>query len=392
MAEIILKAGRERSLLRRHPWIFSGALDVVNGKADPGETVRVLDSRHEFLAWASYNPFSKITARVWSFEENDEVGPGFFRRRLSTAIAARFPLGPNEAGRLVFAESDNLPGLIIDQYGDTLVAQFLTAGADYWRKELASLALELTGAKRVYERSDAEVRELEHLEFRSGHLIGEPLTAPVVIEENGIKFEIDVNQGHKTGFYLDQKENRKRLRQLAAGREALDCFCYTGSFTVNLLSGGSTRVTSVDSSQAAIDMAKRNVELNGFSPDQVEWQSEDVFRLLREFRDRGRSFDLIILDPPKFAPTAAQAEKAARGYKDINLLALKLLRPGGLLATFSCSGGIDAALFQKIIAGAALDAGLDAKIIGHMSQAPDHPILLSYPESSYLKGLLVLVP
>lgn len=392
MADLVLKAGREKSLIRRHPWIFSGALDALKGQVHPGETVRVLSSRQEFLAWASVNPASKIIARVWSFDEADTIGPDFFQKRLEQAFSMRKAFKPDGACRLVFAESDNLPGVIIDRYQDTLVAQFLTAGADFWKENLAQLALAISGTKRLYERSDAEVRELENLPMRTGHLKGEPLSGPVVIEENGVLFEVDILQGHKTGFYLDQRENRLRLRSLASGRETLDCFCYTGGFTLNLLLGGAAKVTSVDASQAAIDAARRNTALNGIDPGRVEWLSTDVFRLLREFRDRGRTFDLIVLDPPKFAPTAAQAESAARGYKDINLLALKLLRPGGILATFSCSGGVDLALFQKILAGAALDAGVDAQITGQMGQASDHPVLLSYPESSYLKGFIVRVP
>jgi 23S rRNA (cytosine1962-C5)-methyltransferase len=392
MIDIVLKEGREKSLLRRHPWIFSGAVDLANGQVKPGETVRILSSKKEFLAWASFNPASRIAARAWSFDEQDVIDPDFFRRRLLQAVAARGPIDSREARRLVFAEADNLPGLIVDRYASTLVAQFLTAGADYWREELAGLVLEITGADRLYERSDADVRELEMLETRAGQLRGEPLSGPIVIEENSVLFEVDVTQGHKTGFYLDQSENRGRLRQLALDRDALDCFSYTGGFAINMVVGGAKKVTAVDASQSAIDSAKRNALLNKHDPDRIEWLVADVFHILREFRDRRRSFDLIVLDPPKFAPTAAQAERAARGYKDINLLALKLLRPGGILATFSCSGGIDAALFQKIIAGAALDAEVDAQIIGSMRQAADHPVLLSYPESSYLKGLLIRVP
>jgi 23S rRNA (cytosine1962-C5)-methyltransferase len=291
---------------------------------------------------------------------------------------------------LIYAESDNLPGLIVDRYGDVLVLQSLTTGSEAWKETIADLLLEATGLATVYERSDADVRELEGLEPKIGLLRGNSPQLPVTIHEHNLIFNVNFATGHKTGFYLDQRRNRLRVRKLAKDMVVLDCFSYTGGFTVNALSGGAKSVLSVDSSSDALSVCRENVSLNQLSADRHSTLEGDVFHLLRKFRDEGRSFDMVILDPPKFAPTAAQAEKAARGYKDINLFAFKLLRPGGLLVTFSCSGGIDAGLFQKIVAGAALDAGVDAQIIEHLSQAEDHPVALNFPESAYLKGLICL--
>jgi 23S rRNA (cytosine1962-C5)-methyltransferase len=265
--------------------------------------------------------------------------------------------------------------------------QCLTTGVESWRELLADLLLEETQFKDIYERSDADVRELEGLPARSGVVRGKA-PSTITIHENNLKFLVDVATGHKTGFYLDQRINRQQVRALAHGREVLDCFSYTGGFTVNALAGGAKSVLAVDSSSAALSLAQQNVALNALPTDQVELLEGDVFYVLRKLRDEARAFDMIILDPPKFAATASQAEKAARGYKDINLLAFKLLRSGGILVTFSCSGGVDAALFQKIVAGAALDAGAEAQIIEHLGQAPDHPVALNFPEGTYLKGLI----
>jgi len=417
MSTLILNTGREKSLLRHHPWIFSGAIDRVDGDPAPGETVDVLSSRGDFLARAAYSPQSQIRARVWTFDPFESVDADFLHRRVHHAIASRASLLPGEepgvssaALRLIHAESDGLPGLIVDRYADTLVAQFLTAGADAWRATIADLLLELTGLKNLYERSDADVRELEGLPPRTGPLRGDP---PLVsrIAEHGLQFKVDIAAGHKTGFYLDQRENRALVQQLAKDREVLDCFSYTGGFTINALAGGAISVLSIDSSAEVLALCRENVGLNWSEINSLESSvtghpaaatrppsaitphttlEGDVFQLLRTFRDQGRSFDMVILDPPKFAPTAAQAEKASRGYKDINLLAFKLLRPGGILVTFSCSGGVDAALFQKIVASAALDAGVVGQIIGYLSQAPDHPVALNFPEGMYLKGLVCL--
>ncbi|MDQ3007183.1 MAG: class I SAM-dependent methyltransferase [Chloroflexota bacterium] len=399
MPALILKQGREKSLLRRHPWIFSGAIHHADENIASGSTVDLLSFNKQFLARASYSPESQIRARVWTFED-EPVDKEFFRKRIRSAITARsaiflsplahLPQGDANALRLIYAESDNIPGLIVDRYGDVLVMQCLTAGTEYWKETFADLLLEETGLETIYERSDADVRELEGLEQRVGILRGSILHDPLTITENNLQFKVNLQTGHKTGFYLDQRRNRLRVRELAKDKDVLDCFCYTGGFTVNALAGGAKSVVSVDSSADALTLAKENVALNELPADKATFIQGDVFQLLRKFRDENRSFDMIILDPPKFAPTAAQAERAARGYKDINLLAFKLLRAGGVLVTFSCSGGVDAGLFQKIIAGAALDAGVEAQIVEHLSQGADHPVSLHFPEGAYLKGLVCL--
>ncbi len=389
---LTLKPGREKSLRRRHPWIFSGAVARVEGNPAPGETVRVLDARGTPLALAAFSPHSQIRARVWTWNPEEDITPAFFRARLKTALALRAgipALQNTNAIRLVHGESDGLPGLVVDRYADTLVMQVLSAGAFYWRDTLTEMLMELSGAARLYERSDVDVRRLEGLPQDSGLRRGVPQNAPVEIFENELRFLIDVSGGHKTGFYLDQRDNRALVRSLAHGREVLDCFSYTGGFTISALAGGAASVLTIDASEPALEMARQHVRLNALPEERVTFWTADVFQALRKLRDQGRSFDCIILDPPKFAPTASQAQKAARGYKDINLLALKLLRPGGLLATFSCSGGVDAALFQKIVAGAALDAGVDARILAHLHQAADHPVALHFPEGAYLKGFLI---
>jgi 23S rRNA (cytosine1962-C5)-methyltransferase len=390
---LYLKPGREKSLLRRHPWVFSGAVARVDGNPASGATVDLLAANGQFLARAAYSPVSQIRARIWTFDPDEQVDKDFFQKRIGNAIHARDTLHvkrDTDAFRLVNAESDGLPGLIVDQYADILVLQSLTAGSEHWKDTLASLLLELTGLKDIYERSDADVRELEGLPPKVGFLRGDMGRVTGTILEGGLKFKLNIETGHKTGFYLDQRENRLRVRTLALGRDVLDCFCYTGGFSVNALAGGAISVLSVDASAEALALCRENIALNTFPVDRHQTLEGDVFQLLRKFRDEARSFDMIILDPPKFAPTAAQAEKAARGYKDINLLAFKLLRPGGLLITFSCSGGVDAALFQKIVASAALDAGVEAQIMEHLAQGPDHPVALNFPEGAYLKGLICL--
>ena len=392
MKQLILKPGREKSLRRRHPWVFSGAVARVQGDPEAGDSVALRAAGGEFLAWAAYSPASQIRARVWSWEEKERIDGDFLRARLRRALGARERLlsaDDSDALRLAHGESDGLPGVIADRYGDVVVLQLLSAGAERWRSELADAVRELTGCACVFERSDADVRALEGLPAKSGVLHGALPAAGVQLREHGLTYGVDVAAGHKTGFYLDQRDNRKRIGALARGREVLNCFCYTGGFTLNALAGGAKSVLSVDSSADALAQAQENLCRNELDAARAEWQDADVFKYLRALRDQGRSFDLVVLDPPKFAPTAAFAEKAARGYKDINLLALKLLRPGGLLASFSCSGGVSAELFQKILAGAALDAGVDASIVGHFAAAADHPVLLSFPEGDYLKGLLL---
>lgn len=391
---IILKPGRERSVLLKHPWIFSGALAGVVGDPAAGETVGVQSADGETLGLAAYSPRSNIRARMWSWKPDEKIDVDFFRAKLAQALALRkavIPPSESEAVRLVHAESDGLPGVVVDQYRDVLVLQCLTAGAEAWRETLVHLLVEMTGAVGVYERSDVDVRSLEGLPERTGLLYGAEPPERLLVHENNLKFEVDICRGHKTGFYIDQRRNRQRLRELIKGRSVLNCFCYTGGFTVYALAGGAADVLSVDTSAEALALGAANVADNALPVEKATWLQEDVFHALRGLRDRRETFDAIVLDPPKFAPTAAQAERAARGYKDINLLAFKLLRPGGLLFTFSCSGGISAELFQKIVSGAALDAGVQARVIEHLSQGVDHPTALNFPEGAYLKGLICAV-
>jgi len=390
--KLILAPGRERSLERRHPWVFASAIARTDGSPQPGDTVDVYSAHGKFLARAAYSHPSQIRARVWSWSQDEEIDSAFIARRLAAAIHSRRQLNlPSDGMRLVHAESDGLPGIVVDQYGSAIVLQCLSWGAERWREAVADALMELCQPAVIIERSDADVRELEGLPPRVGVLRGAQPSQPLLVNEAGLQFEVDLSGGHKTGFYLDQRANRILAGSLAAGREVLDCFSYTGGFATHMLHGGATRVTLVDDSAAALQLAARNLERNGLAADKAEFIDGDAFQVLRRFRDSGRQFDMVVLDPPKFAPTRATAERAARGYKDINLLALKLLRPGGRLLTFSCSGGVDAALFQKIVAGAALDAGIDARIIGRLSQGADHPVALNFPEGEYLKGLIVEV-
>ena len=400
-AALILKAGRERSLLRRHPWVFSGAVERIEGAPASGDTVAVCDAAGGFLAWAAYNTQSQISARVWSWKSDEKIDADFFRARISQALALRKELAllpsptssigtEGEGARLIHGESDGLPGLIVDQYGDVIVMQLGSAGAERWRDTFADILQELCKPVCIYERSDSDSRALEGLPERNGVLRG-TLPHETFVMEHDLKFAVDVAHGQKTGFYLDQRDNRHLTGTLSQDKEVLNCFCYTGGFSLYALRGGAKSVLSIDASEEALQLAQRNVELNGLDASRAEWQCADVFTALRKLRDQNRKFDLIILDPPKFAPTAAFAEKAARGYKDINLLGFKLLRPGGLLFTYSCSGGISDDLFQKIVAGAALDAGVDACIVHKLHAAVDHPVLLSFPEGAYLKGLVLMV-
>ncbi len=391
MIKIVLKAGREKSLLRRHPWVFSGAVARVEGSGSAGDTARVVANDGRFLAMAAWNPEANITARVWDWREDARIDAAYFQRRLDAAIAMRRALlgrQPDEAERLVHGESDGLPGLIVDRYADVVVVQMSSAGCHSWRAPIIESLQRITGARAIYERSDADVLELEGLAPRTGLVSGQ-LDAPLVeIRESGLRLQVDVVNGHKTGFYLDQRDNRQQIGALARDKAVLNCFSYTGGFTLQALAHGAASVMSIDSSAEALRLAQEHVALNALPPDRCEWVDADVFQHLRKLRDHNRQFDLIILDPPKFAPTAATAERAARGYKDINLLGFKLLRPGGLLATFSCSGGVSADLFRKIVAGAALDAGSDAQIIDQFHATADHPVSLAFPEGEYLKGLL----
>lgn len=391
MKTIQLKAGKERSLQRRHPWIFESA--IAQGSADAGETVRVESHDGAFLGWAAFSPTSKIRARVWSFSEADPVDAAFLIAACASSVMARGRFSINsDSLRLVHGESDGLPGLIVDQYGDTLVAQFLSSGAERWKDVLADALLAATGLSKLYERSDASGRKLEGLPEVSGWLRG---TGPtdLVLQEHDWKLHVNIATGHKTGFYLDQRDSRNLFAQTTRRlkfERVLNCFCYTGGFTVAALTGGAAHVTSIDSSGPALETAAANVALNGFEASRATFMDADVNASLRKFAAEGRTFDAIILDPPKFAPTISHAERAARAYKDINRLAFKLLAPGGVLFTYSCSGGVSADLFHKIVASAGIDAQVDGYITERMGGAPDHPMTINFPEGEYLKGLVVM--
>ena len=394
MKHITLKPNREKSVLRKHPWVFSGAIADIDGNPKIGETVKVLDHTGRFLAWGAYSPSSQIRVRVWSWQEDQEINARFFEDRIRKAVNLRktlTSLTDTNAMRLVHAESDGLPGLIADRFDDVLVIQLLSAGVEFWRDTLVETLKSASGIETVFERSDAEVRSLEGLEVRTGWISSQKTDSVIQVDENGVNFLVDIEKGHKTGFYLDQRDNRKAAQTFAQNRDVLDSFSFTGGFAVNAAIGGAKSVTLVDASKDALAIARQNFQLNQLADAAIAFVEADVFSQLRYYRDAGRSFDLILLDPPKFAATRAKVQKAARGYKDINLLALKLLKPGGILMTFSCSGGVDEALFQKIVAGAALDSGKDVQIIARLSQAADHPVALNFPEGAYLKGLVCRV-
>ena len=389
MHTVILKEGREKSVLRHHPWIFSGAIREVMGNPGAGETVEVRSARGEFLAHGAYAAESHIPVKHWNFMESEAVDEAFFRKRLASAFELRktvFHGNLPDAFRLVCAESDGLPGLIADVYGECAVCQITGAGMERHRELIGGLLLDY--AKGVYERSDVDSRTKDGLPSRTGHLAGEPLPDVLEFAENSIRYRADYLAGHKTGFYLDQRDNRRLVSECAAGAESvLNCFSYTGGFGLAALKGGAKHVLNVDSSEPALACARELAALNGFSPDAFETKEADVFQFLRSCRDARKSFDVIVLDPPKFAETMSQRERAARAYKDINLLAVKLLNPGGQLFTFSCSGAIDDDLFAKIVDSAASDAHRPLRTVRWLSQGPDHPVLSSFPEGRYLKGL-----
>ncbi len=396
MKSLRLKPGKEKSLLRRHPWVFDGALATGGGGvglAEAGETVRIESHEGQFLGWAAYSPQSKIRARVWSFDEAQRIDASFFIAACARTIRARSLFDIKSDGiRLIHGESDGLPGLVVDRYGDTLVAQFSSCGSERFKGVIVDALLKQTGLTRLYERSDAGVRSLEGLPEATGWLAGSGST-DIILTEHDWKLSLDVASGHKTGFYLDQRDSRHKFSQYArrmAFKRVLNCYSYTGGFTVAALSGGAAHVTSIDSSGPAIERAVANVALNGFDASRTTMMDADVNAALRQFLKDGVTFDAIVLDPPKFAPTAFHAERAARAYKDINRLALMLLEPGGALFTYSCSGGISADLFHKIVAGAGLDAGVDAYITERMGGAPDHPMTVTFPEGEYLKGMVLV--
>ena len=388
--ECVLKPGKEKPLRGRHPWIFSGAIDLVSDDAAPGDLVRVFSSSREFLGTGYFNAQSQITVRMLRFDEG-AVDESFFESRLRRAIDWRRTSGilsqETNACRLVHAEGDFLPGLIVDRYGDYLGVQILTAGMENWREALAGLLMKLTGCRGIYEKGDVDSRHKEGLERRSGPLAGAEPPETVEILENGRRFLVDLHEGQKTGFFLDQRDNRALLAGYSRGRRVLNCFSYTGGFSVYAAQAGASRVVSVEISQTAQQLAEKNFDVNGLKGDYA-FEKRDVFDYLRETSEL---FELIILDPPAFCKHPQQVMQASRGYKDINLCAFKKLVPGGLIFTASCSSFIPADLFQKILFAAAKDAGREIQIVAKTSHAPDHPVSLYHPEGEYLKGFLLRV-
>jgi 23S rRNA (cytosine1962-C5)-methyltransferase len=391
-ARIVLARGKEAPQFRRHPWVFANAVEALVGRARPGDTVMVETHDGRALGRAAWSPASQIRARMWTFDASEGIDDAFFRRRIEAAVAHRTALPAlvgQDGVRLVHGEADGLPGLIVDRYGEVLVVALNSAGAEKWRDAIIGALLRATGITHVYERSDSDVRRLEGLEPRVGALHGAPPSA-TVITEHGVRLLVDLVGGHKTGFYLDQRDNRLLTRSLAAGKRVLNCFCYTGGFSLQALAGGAREVLSVDSSGPALAAAQASLALNPeLDATRAHWRDADVFELLRELRTAGETFDLVILDPPKFAPSSAHAERAGRAYRDINRLGLQLLAPGGLLMTYSCSGGVSAERFRGFVAAAAADAGVDAVVLQHLQAGPDHPVALAAPEGEYLKGLLI---
>ena len=394
-SQLILHEGREKSLKRRHPWIFSKAVKEIRNAPQNGADIEILSSDGTYLATGSYSPNSQIRARVWTFDREQSVDHSFFVARISEAAKAR-ELMLKETGmsacRLVDAESDGLPGLIIDRYNSFLVLEVLSAGAEYHLKDIVSALRELYPEYSIYERSDVDVRSKEGLEPRKGVIHGEEPPEELAITENGgMQILVNIPEGHKTGYYLDQRDNRAALAKYCCGKSVLNCFSYTGGFSLYALKGRARSVANVDVSQRALDIAKKNIVLNHLDPGRVKFIREDVFSFLRKEKKLGHIYDVIVLDPPKFAESRSQLEKACRGYKDINMIAASILNPGGYLMTYSCSGHMSPDLFQKVVADALLDAGREGQIVEFLTQASDHPVALPYPEALYLKGLVVRV-
>lgn len=393
MRKVYLKKERDKSLKRKHPWIFSGAIDRTEADIMTGEIVNVISSSGQIIGKGAYSPSSQIRVRMWTFNAEEEINSVFFKDKILAAYHLRKQIIPDNtnAYRIVNAENDGLPGVIIDCYADYLVCQFLSAGAEYWKEEILNQLITILKPKSVYERSDTDSRIKEGLELNAGLLYGAEIPDFIQIIENGIRFWVDIRTGHKTGFYLDQRDNRLLLSSFVKDKSVLNCFSYTGGFSVYALMHGAKDIINIDTSSSALELLNRNIELNILNSSNCENINDDVFKVLRHFRDQRKSFDVIILDPPKFAESVIQVQQASRGYKDINLLALKLLNPGGVLFTFSCSGHITMDLFNKIISDAALDSGRDVKVIKMITQAADHTISTYFPEGLYLKGLILKV-
>lgn len=391
--QINLQPEREKSLLRRHPWIFASAIVPPKKRLNAGDTVDVLTADGTWLARAAWSPSSQIQARVWSFNQSEVIDNAFFQRKIDRAYQARLPLIAKHqltGYRLVAAESDGLPGITIDKYANVLVCQLLSAGAEKHRDKIVWALRKQFPECGIYERSDVAVRAKEGLEEITQVLHGE-VPDEVVIEENGVKILVNIKNGHKTGFYLDQRDNRAIAASYAKDKRVLNCFCYTGTFGSYALNNGAKHVTNIDVSDLALDTAKRNVAINGLDLSRCEFENADVFQALRDYKTAQKTFDLIVLDPPKFVDSKASLNRACRGYKDINMSAMQILEPGGILCTFSCSGLMPSDLFQKVVADAALDTGREVQFIERLSQAPDHPVSSNYPEGYYLKGLVCKV-
>lgn len=392
-ARIIIKPNREKPIINQHPWIFSGAIDAVQGNPAPGDIVDVVGKSGKFLARGYWNPKSQIQVRILTWQD-EEISDGWWRRMIQRAVDTRSPQ-PDAACRLINAENDWLPGLVVDVYADYAVLQALTLGIDQRKQMLARLLAEILGVKGIYERSDVDVRGKEGLKPVTGVLVGDAPPELIAFSEDTIRLQADLYKGHKTGFYLDQRDNRRLLGRLIAAegerQRVLNLFSYTGAFGLHALRENAARVTSVDASREALMLGEANLQLNGFDEERAEFLQADVFEYLRDAAHEHERFDVVVCDPPKFAHNAQQIERAARGYKDLNLNSFKLIKPGGYLMTFSCSGAVSADLFQKIVFGALADSGRQAQILRHLGPSEDHPVALTFPEGAYLKGLLLRI-
>jgi 23S rRNA (cytosine1962-C5)-methyltransferase len=394
MVDVILKKGKEKAALQRHPWIFSGALDKVKGSPENGEVVKVLSANKDFLAYGYYNDKSRVAVRLLEWAEDQTINKDWYQQKVRTAIAARKHVlrkGDTNTCRLVFSEADFLPGLIVDQYADFLSLQILSAGMENIKADIIEILKEELNPKGIFDKSDASARTHESLDGEQGLLWGENPPEFLEVKENGILYHINIAGGQKSGFYCDQRDNRLLLADYAEGKRVLDCFSYSGGFSLNSLKLGATHVTSVDSSALALETLQQNIGLNNFAADRSTSIQSDVNKQLRAFKEEGKTFDIVVLDPPKYAPSRSALDRAARAYKDLNRLGMGLLESGGLLATFSCSGAVDIETFKQIIAWAALDAGKEVQIVKQFNQPEDHPVRISFPEGEYLKGLLVRV-
>lgn len=391
MGSVTLKKNKERIVQSKHPWIFSGAIDKIDDVKKNGETVLIKSIEDKSLALGAISLHSQISVRIWTFKPEEKIDKHFFENRIKSAIELRKKIidrNSTNVYRLINSENDLLPGLIVDVYENYLVCQFLSAGVTFWKKEIVEILSDLIKPKGIFERSDSESLEKEKLEKSTGVLFGDEPPDLIEVVENDIKFFVDIRAGHKTGFYIDQRDNREHLKKFVKDKTVLNCFCYTGGFSLYAKSAKAKSITNIDSSAEALNILLKNFELNSFPKDNIQNIEGDVFKVLRKFRDENKKFDVIILDPPKFAESASQIIKAARGYKDINLLAMKLLNPGGILFTFSCSGHITQELFRKIVDDAAIDSGRTVKVISQLTQSSDHPVLSGFPEGLYLKGLI----